>query len=327
MGRRGARIFSFVRNFLSTIVNKEFLIFLFFLALSGVFWLLMALNETYEKEYAIPVRLIGTPRNVVITTNVNDTIRVTVRDKGFSLIAYSFGNQFRPLNFRFQSFANEDKERGTIPNSEIQKQVYAQLYSSTKIVQMRPDRLEFYFNYGLSKRVPVHFRGTITAGKSYYLARTALFPDIVTIYASKRLLDSVKFVTTENIRMENVEDTVYQRVKLHAIRGVKIVPDYVKVGFYPDILTEEVIEVPIVAINMPSNMVLRTFPGKVKVRFIVGASQFRSIQPDMFKVVADYKDLIAHPSDKCLLTLKNVPKSVSRARLEINQVDYLLEQR
>ena len=38
-------------------LNKEFLIFLFFLALSGSFWLLMALNETYEKECVVGVRM------------------------------------------------------------------------------------------------------------------------------------------------------------------------------------------------------------------------------------------------------------------------------
>ena len=39
-----------VRNFLFSRTNGEFLIFLFFLILSGIFWLLMTLNETYEKE-------------------------------------------------------------------------------------------------------------------------------------------------------------------------------------------------------------------------------------------------------------------------------------
>ena len=42
-------------------VNKEFLIFLFFLILSGTFWLLMTLNETYEKEIEVPVTLVEIP--------------------------------------------------------------------------------------------------------------------------------------------------------------------------------------------------------------------------------------------------------------------------
>ena len=42
-----------IRNFLFSVVNKQFLIFLFFLAFSGIFWLLMALNETYEREFSV----------------------------------------------------------------------------------------------------------------------------------------------------------------------------------------------------------------------------------------------------------------------------------
>lgn len=320
------KILSVVRSLLFSSQNKEFLIFLSFLALSGGFWMLMALNETYEEEYAIPVRLSGVPRNVVVTTDIEDTIRFTVRDKGFPLAAYAFSDRFHPISFRFSSYANEDKEKGTIPVSDIQKALYQQLYGSSKITQIKTDHLVFYFNFGLSKRVPVHFDGSVTAGKSYYLARTVLYPDFVTIYASKQLLDSVKYISTERISLTNVEDTVYQRVVLHPIRGVKVVPNAVRVGFFPDILTEESMEVPIVAINMPKGQVLRTFPGKVNVHFIVGVSQFRHVRPDMFKVVADYNDIAAHPSDKCTLYLKAVPKGVSKAQLEINQVDYLLEQ-
>ena len=59
-----------VRNLLLRILNKQFLIFLFFLILSSVFWLIMTLNETYEKEMTIPLRLAGVPRKVVIPTSL-----------------------------------------------------------------------------------------------------------------------------------------------------------------------------------------------------------------------------------------------------------------
>ena len=57
------RISSLIRNFLFSIVNKEFLIFLFFLLLSGSFWLSMTLDETYEKEISVPIRLVNVPKN------------------------------------------------------------------------------------------------------------------------------------------------------------------------------------------------------------------------------------------------------------------------
>ena len=320
---RGVRnILKAVRNFLFSGLNKEFLIFLFFLALSGAFWLLMTLNETMEREFKIPVRLSGVPRNAVITGELPDTVRVTVRDKGFTLVTYDF----RPLVFRFSNYADEDEGKGVIPLTDVQKQVLSQMYGSSKLLQVKPGAFDFYFTYGTSKKVPVVFRGKITTNKSYYLAHTEFYPSMVTVYANKQQLDKLQTVEIEPFNYRNLQDTIRQAVKIRKIRGVKIVPPTVRLSVYPDVLTEEAIEVPITAINMPPGMVLRTFPSKVTVRFTIGASLFRTIKPNLFKVVVDYEELAANPSDKCTLQLRSVPRSVSKASLEIDRVDYLLEQ-
>ncbi|MBV3430408.1 YbbR-like domain-containing protein [Prevotella copri] len=311
-----------VRNFLFSGLNKEFLIFLFFLALSGAFWLLMTLNETMEREFKIPMRLSGVPRNAVVTGELPDTVRVTVRDKGFTLVTYDF----RPLVFRFSNYADEDEGKGTIPLADVQKQVLSQMYGSSKLLQVKPGQFDFFFTYGTSKKVPVVFRGKITTSKSYYLAHTEFYPSMVTVYANKQQLDKLQSVEIEPFNYRNLQDTIRQAVKIKKIRGVKIVPPTVRLSVYPDVLTEETIEVPITAINMPPGMVLRTFPSKVTVRFTIGASLFRTIKPNLFKVVVDYEELAANPSDKCTLQLRSVPRSVSKASLEIDRVDYLLEQ-
>ena len=311
-----------VRNFLFSGLNKEFLIFLFFLALSGTFWLMMTLNETMEREFKIPVRLSGVPRNAVITGELPDTVRVTVRDKGFTLVTYDF----RPLVFRFSNYADEDEGKGVIPLTDVQKQVLSQMYGSSKLLQVKPGAFDFYFTYGTSKKVPVVFRGKITTNKSYYLAHTEFYPSMVTVYANKQQLDKLQTVEIEPFNYRNLQDTIRQAVKIRKIRGVKIVPPTVRLSVYPDVLTEEAIDVPITAINMPPGMVLRTFPSKVTVRFTIGASLFRTIKPNLFKVVVDYEELAANPSDKCTLQLRSVPRSVSKASLEIERVDYLLEQ-
>ena len=88
MHRPRYSLFSTLSKLLFGTVNKELLIFLFFLALSGIFWLMMTLNETYEKELCVPVRLTDVPRNVVVTGDLPDTVRITVRDKGFTLVTY-----------------------------------------------------------------------------------------------------------------------------------------------------------------------------------------------------------------------------------------------
>ena len=324
--RRQNQIFKVVGNFLFSSLNKEFLIFLFFLLLSGVFWLMMALNETYEEELKVPVRLVGMPRNAVMTDEPADTVKVTVRDKGFTLVTYKYGHWFRPLTFKFATYANEDQGHGAIPAADIIKQVQSQLYGSSKLLSVKPEKLDFYFTYGASKKVPIRFRGKISTSKSYYLAHTEFSPMMVTAYANKKVLDELKYVEIEPFNYRNLQDTIRRNVRLQKIRGVKLVPSTVRLSVYPDVLTEESIEVPVSAVNMPAGMVLRTFPSRVTVRFTIGASQFRMIRPEQFNVVVDYQTLAENPSDKCTLQLRSVPSSVSKAKLELDKVDYLLEQ-
>lgn len=326
MEKRLTQIINMVRNFLFSSANREFLTFFFFLVLSTIFWLMTALNETYEREIGVPAYLVNIPKNVVVTSDMEDTVRVTVRDKGFALLAYTYGEGIRPINVNFQSAITRQSGYGVVSSQELMKMINQRFSGSSKIVQVKPDRLDFHYNYGLSRQVSVKMAGHVVPGKSFYLARTRFWPEKVTVYGSKQAIDSLRFVKTVPINITNFNDTVLRTVALETIKGVKIVPNTVRIGLYPDILTEENIEVPITAVNMPEGKVLRTFPQRVTVNFIVGASMFRSISPEQFAVVVDYNEIIDHPSDKCSIHLRETPQGVRNARLKMTQVDYLIEE-
>ena len=321
-----SRIYSIVRNFLFSSVNKEFLIFSFFLALSSIFWLMMTLNETYEKEIRVPIQLTNIPENAVITTEITDTIRVTIKDKGYTLATYLYGEGIRPLKINFNTYANRQTGYGNVPSADVLKLVYQRLFTSSRVTQIKPEKLDFYYNYGEAKVVPVRMSGHVIPAKSFYLAHTRFWPKTVKVYASRKILDSLRFIRTTPLDIVNFNDTVVRCISLEKIRGVKVVPEKVRIGLYPDILTEETMEIPIKAINVPEGKELRTFPSKVKVSFTVGASMFRRISQQQFSVVADYYEIIAHPSDKCSIYLHTSPHEVKNARLEMQKVDYLIEE-
>lgn len=315
-----------IRKLLFSWWNKDLLVFLFFLALSSIFWLMMTLNETFEQEICIPVEMVGQPKDVVMTTEIADTVRVMVRDKGYALVGYKYGNQVKPIKVNFATYANQETNHGIVSASDLQKFVSQRFGSTARVSTIKPDRLEFYFNHGQKKTVPVRLNGHIVPAKSYYLARTQIFPDSITIYASKPLYDSITYVTTEALRVSNFTDTISRSVRIVQRKGVKTDPATVRVVLYPDILTEESVEVPIQAINLPEGKVLRTFPAKATVKFNIGASMFRNIDSRQFSVIVDYNDIAAHPDKKCTLTLKATPHGVRNARLAHPQVDYLIEE-
>lgn len=319
-------IFRLTRNFLFSSVNKEFLVFLFFLALSAVFWLMMTLNENYEKEVRIPVTVVNIPDNVVLTSDETDTVKVMLNDKGLVLLGYMYGDGLRTLKLNFKTYMRNNTSV-TVTSSELQRLIYQQLSASTKIVGVKPDKLEFLFNFGQCKRVPVRWSGRVIPEQLYFISHVAYSPDSVDVYASEQKLDSISVIYTEPLNYANFRDTLTVECGLQRGNGVKCVPEKIKVSFFTDVLTEaSMSDVPILGINMPEGKMLRTFPSKVNVRFVTGVSRLRNLKATDFTVVVDYKEIAAHPSDKCNLYLKEVPHGVSRVSLDTKQVDYLIEE-
>ena len=200
-------ILKMIRNFLFSTVNKEFLIFLFFLALSGVFWLLMTLNETYEKEFLVPVRVTNIPKNVVLTSDDTDTVKMTLRDKGLVLLGYMYGEGIHPLTVNFKSYSRSSNTC-VIGAADLQRMLYQQLSVSTKITGAKPDKVEFSYNYGIHKKVPVRWRGKIQPDHLYFISNVEYHPDSVEVYASKARLDSIYVVYTEPLNYTNFRDTL-----------------------------------------------------------------------------------------------------------------------
>ena len=319
-------ILRLIKMFLFSKANKEFVVFILFLALSGVFWLFTTLNEVYEYEFSIPVSVVGIPKNAVLTSEETDTVRMTIRDKGITLLTYMYGDVLKKVNASFKTYSKSNGT-GVITASELQKLVYQQLASGSRITSVKPDKLEFYYNYGAKKKVPVRWSGRVIPEEMFFISRVAYSPDSINIYASHEKLDSINVVYTEQLNYANFRDTLIAHCELAKIKGVKMVPDHVNVSFFTDVLTEEEIEgVPIKAINMPAGKSLRTFPAKVNISFVTGVSVYRNLKPTDFTVIADYKEIMSHPTEKCHIYLKNVPRGISRARLETNMVDYLIEE-
>ena len=315
-----------IRDFLFSKANKEFLIFLFFLVLSSGFWLLMTLNETYEKEVPVPVHITDIPTDIMLTNDEADTIKVTIRDRGIQLLPYLYSKQLQHINVSFKTY-DQGNGMGSISNSELAKVVKRHLAASSKISSIKPEKLLYYYTTGVGKRVPVRWKGRVIPERLYFLSHVNYSPDSVTVYASEERLDSIHMAYTEQLNFVDFRDTLSVNCQLRKMEGVKVVPDRVKVTFYTDVLTEERISgIPIHCVNLPKGKVLRTFPAKVTVKFVTGVNVYRTLSPSDFVVIADYNEIANQQLEKCTLYLQEAPQGVTRAELVIKQVDYLIEE-
>lgn len=314
-----------IRYCCSRLWNKQFLIFLFFLALSTVFWLFEALNEIYDREFAIPVELRNVPDNVVITTDLPPALHVTLRDRGSALYRYKYLRKFKPVAIDFHTYANASGHV-TLPANELLKQITPQLQAGTQVAGIKPESLEFYYNYGLCKRVPVILQQRIRTGKMYSLADIRLQKDSVMVYASGELLDTITGAYTLPLSMTGLTDTTQVQAGFVTPPGVKFVPARVGVTFCIDRMVEKTVQVPVQQVNFPASKQLRTFPASVAVTFQVGMGMYRSITQNNFVIVVNYEDLLKDKNNKCRLSLKSVPTGVSHVRISPQEVEYIIEE-
>lgn len=314
-----------IKDFLLSDNSREFLIFLFFFLIAGGFWLLHTLNNDYEAEFSIPVRVKNVPTNVVLTSEPPSEIRIKVKDKGTVLLNYMLGKSFFPINLNFADYEGRSSHVKVFA-AEFEKSISSQLSASSKILSIKPDTLDYIFSTGKSKRVPVRMQGKVSAGLQYYVSDTICNPDSVLVYAPSGILDTITTAFTQKVNLENIADTTRQRISLASVKGAKFVPSSVELVFPVDIYTEKTVEVPVYGANFPADKMLRAFPSKVQVTFQVGLKRFRSIKASDFVVNVSYEELLKLGSDKYTVKLKSIPKGVSQIRIVPEQVDFLIEQ-
>lgn len=313
-----------IKNFLLGKRNREFIIFLFFFSISGIFWLMQTLNNDYEIDIEIPVKLKDVPKNVVVSSGDFMPIKVRVKDKGTVLLNYMFAKKINPISFIFSDYkVSGSKIR--IPFDDLEKKIQGSFQASTRFISAKPDNVEFVYSAGSSKRVPIMLVGKVTAANSYYICDTVYSQESVLVYAPAALLKKIHAAYTKPVVLTNITSLTRCRVKLNNVWGAKFVPDAVDLSFPVDIYMEKTIEVPIHGVNFPPGKLLRTFPSNVNVTFQVGMRYFRHIKPDDFIINVTYEDLLHCGSDKYDVKLKAIPSFVDNVRISPRKVDFLIE--
>lgn len=304
--------------------NKQANAFLFFLLLSAAFWLFTMLNEETKDEISIPVELINVPQNVVITTATAQNVQVTVRDKGFFLLRYKFRKDFTPLTIDFNNYRSTSGYIN-IAASDLLKQISQQLASSTQISGLRPQQIEYYFNYGESKRLPVKIRGEFEPADMTFVSSIRYAPDSVMVFAKHEVLDTMQAAYTDFVSMKGLTANKQIHTTFAAIPGVKYEPDSVGISVSIDRYIEKTVQVPVEQVNFPATKILRTFPSNVNVTFQVGMKMYKKITDKSFVIAVDYEDIRQNTSPRFPLMLRSIPDGVRHAHITPSEVDYVIE--
>lgn len=272
----------------------------------------------------VKIELRNVPGNVVVTTDLPEYVHVSLRDKGSALLAYRYTRRLKAIVVDYNNYTSSNGHV-IIQGSELTRQIASQLLPTTQMMSFKPETLEFYYNYGLCKRVPVRIQGSVRTNSLYSLSNTLLDKDSVLVYASKEILDTITGAYTQALTYRELTDTVKANASFVKLPGVKFVPSRIHVTFCVDRLVEKTVQVPVQQVNFPASKQLRTFPATVSVTFQVPMGQYRLITEDNFVLVVNYEDLLRNTSNQCHLSLKTIPAGVSHVKISPQDVEYIIE--
>lgn len=305
---------------------KQLSAFLFFLMLSTAFWFMVVLKENGTAELAVPLTMKNVPENVIVTTDLPSDIHCVMSGRNHLLLRYKYIDPLKPVEIDFSAYAGTNG-RGVVSQKELLRLITQQLPKEIK-AELKSETLEFYYNYGEKKRIPVRMTGLPKTGADCYVAATTLSPDSVIVFAPRAQLDTIRAAWLRPVVKDALTETTTLELALNPPKGARYSMRSVSIMYEIDRLVEKKLSVVIGQENFPSGMQLRTFPSKAEITFLVGMNHYRTIDEEDFRIVVDYNMLPSDGEKRCRLQLKSCPPQIDRRRVTIQpkEVEYLIEE-
>jgi hypothetical protein len=206
-------------------LNREVLIFIFFLFLSSLFWYLNELGKDVDTAIQYPVRYINPPKGRVLTGDLPDRITMELQGPGYSILKMKLSGSRAPVVVDFSKMTlrrlSGKQSSYYIVSSSMIESFSKQLHADFNISLIKPDTIFYGFDKLVKKRMPVIPDIRVEVPKSYK-AIIVSEPDSVTVTGPKHLLDSLPGIKTKKRIFPSVSETFKASVQLIAPEKVQV---------------------------------------------------------------------------------------------------------
>jgi len=299
--------------------------FLFFLGFTSLLWLFIQFSKNYTREVEVIINYINLPQDKILNDASDKKLRLVLNGNGFRLITYSW--TIPQLNL---DISEADRSKNDVYYFDIDKEgqvLKNKLGFMGRVLHAQKDSLKAIFDVSLEKKVPIRLTEKIDYAPGYGSDRGMILrPDSIAIRGAQKVVDTIGFVVTEDINLENLNSDfkAILSVKMSQFLDVvEIYPKQVEATIAVSKFTEGSQEIPVTLINVPEGKEVKIFPKEVKVVYRVGLDKYNQINIRNFKVVADYNQ-VSGDSSFLILDLVDKPEFVHDVRLMDKQVQFVI---
>lgn len=306
--------------------DRPFFTFLVFVVISAAAWFVVKLSEDYTTQVQFRLRIEDVPADKWLSP-AEQTAKLSMTTNGFNTLRYKMIREQRRVVYLPLSEVSYRLERGTtysFGSPYVSERVAALLSVSASDLTMNDDKVYFNLDPLKSKVVPVKLTSDIRTQRQYEVYGIPLLePSSVKVYGSAELIDTLKSVRTQLLAKSNASSSFTETVMLDLLDDrlhseVKSIEATVQVERF----TETDVKVPL---TQPESLQVRFFPEEVTVKCHVAVKDYSNLTSDLFRVVADSKQIDARdPLLNVLLT--DWPPFVQILSVTPEKVEYLIVQ-
>lgn len=303
--------------------GHDILLFLVFLLISFLFWTLLTLNNEGQKDIEIPIKLVNIPDSVTLINSLPESVNVSVRDKGSSLIQYTPGKT-PSINLKFKDY-NNGENRVVIGETELNSCLRSYFGNSAQLISIKPDSISVLYTTLPGKKVKVKLRTDIHPNFQYIISGPITSNiDSVYLYSVDELPQSLTCIETMPIVKSDLKDTTTLEVKITPLKDIRIIPNRISVTIPVEPLIAKKQTIPIVVENIPDGIGLITFPSKIDISYLLPISKYNMPSESPIKAFVDYNSITSTTS-KVPVYMQYSQSDYRNLSFSPDSVEYIIE--
>ncbi len=316
-------VYYHIKDVVGSSRGKEVLLFLLFLGISYIFWLLLTLNNEMQEDLTVPLEMENVPDSVTIVSDIPPSLKVSVRDKGASLMRYKYGNP-KVMKINWDQYKGGN-DKIVLNRADLGARLRDYFGSSSQIVTVIPDSLKITYTSKPGRKVAIKVDADIRPALGYIISGPIKANvDSVWLYSVNDMPHSLTYVETIPIIRSGLTDTTKITAAIQGINNVRIIPPQVTLTVPVEPLISRKQIARIVVKNLPEELNLITFPSQIEVSYLVPMSSFNTEFYDINAYV-DYQDVKKSKTGKIPVTLSLIPDLYYNTDMRPDSVEYIIE--
>jgi hypothetical protein len=308
--------------------RPKLIVFLVCLAISILMWLFIELMKDYSDEVKYNITFTNMPKDLILTNSGDSLLHIGLRAQGFELLEARYTLKNRQLTIDLSALKirqTADGYTAYLPSAQVIEQLKTQIRFKNEIAYIKPDTLFFSFSEIFKKQVPVIPDIDFSIGSQYDITDSLTFrPQMVTVSSIKNIIDTIRFVKTQRINLDEIDSVVKMHVPLfkgHNANLIRYSTDSVSISLKVEEVTEEGYTVPIE--TNPKGENIKIFPDKAEIVCRVPLSEFPYINRNDFAAEVVF-DRNATSQKTLKIKVAKSPKNIRVLKTIPAEVEYII---